>query len=594
MREAFQPPEPAELRASARPPLFLDAATTRVDHAQGLPEERPFPVREGCRVVPLIEAADMYPTLEQLVLGAETRAHLAFRIFDPRTKTRSPEARALGLEDWTGIIRHVVMRGVVVRLLLSDFEPIMAHDLHSSSWSTFHVLRDMADSLPTDRRDGFEMVIIQHEGEIGWGLRQLLRWPVRAVIRKVLAELVERGEDIAALLHARPGLWRHHRMENGRPVCRPGPPPRMWPSTYHQKFAVIDDRIAILGGLDVNERRWDDKRHRRPADQTWHDVSVRLEGPVVADCATHFRRLWNREMKRFRAIAEEWMSDTDKKLVLDPLDPIEAASSPPPSAPGGRSRVQVLRTISKQNPRAFAIGPRPYIRELEQAHRRLIGSAERLLYIEAQFFRYQKAARWIIERARQAKDLQVIVLLPNAPEEVAFEGSHNPAHRHGEWLQARALDALQRHLGDRVGLFALAKKAPATEEEKQRTADRGTAFGSGVIHVHSKVLIADDRACLVSSANVNGRSFKWDTEFGLLWEDDVAVGAFRRRLWQQLLDLPELPPADSKGALTLWREVARHNISVEPQRRQGFVIPHQTNRTRRFGRPAWFVPDDLV
>jgi phosphatidylserine/phosphatidylglycerophosphate/cardiolipin synthase-like enzyme len=577
----------------ARPTaLFLKPHEALIDHPEGAPEEAPFPMREDCRVTPLIEAADMYPALERLVLGAESHVHLAFRIFDPTTKTRSAESKALGLPDWTAIIRHVVMRGVVVRLLLADFEPVMAHDLHAGSWKTFHTLRDMSASLPDDRRDGFEMIVIQHEGELGSGWRHLLRLPIRFQIAKVLDELHRREHDIETLLHARPGLWRRHRIKNGRACHKPGPPPRIWPSTYHQKFAVVDDRIAILGGLDVNERRWDTPAHDQSAPQTWHDISSRLEGPAVADCAEHFRRLWNAEMPRFRAIAGEWMSGTDKKLVLEPLDPIERPPAVPP--PAGAARVQVLRTLSRRDPRLFAFGPRAHIRELEAAHRKIIFAAERLLYIEAQFFRFQPAARWVVERCRQAPALKVILVLPNAPEEVAFEGNKHPAHRHGEWLQARALDYMRKRLRDRIGFFALARPARANATEKAYEPDRGTAFGSGVIHVHSKLLIADDAGCLVSSANINGRSFRWDTEFGMLWQDPEVIPVFRKRLWQQLLDWPEPPDWSLDEALDRWRDIAVSNLRVEPGERQGFIVPHQTGRTRRFGRRYRFVPDDLV
>jgi|GEM_PF-357950 len=572
--------------------LFLKPHEAPIDGATGASAEAPFPMREGCRVTPLIEAADMYPALERLVLGAESQVHLAFRIFDPNTRTRSDEARALGLADWTAVIRHVVMRGVVVRLLLADFEPVMAHDLHAGSWRTFHTLRDMSATLPDDRRDGFEMIVIQHEGELGWGWRHLLRLPMRLRIARVLDELQRRERDIEALLHARPGIWRRHRIVGGRARHKSGPPPRIWPSTYHQKFAVVDGRVAILGGLDVNERRWDTPEHPQPAPQSWHDISCRLEGPAVADCAEHFRRLWNAEMPRFREIAGEWMDGTDKKLVLDPLDPIEAAPVSPP--PVGEARVQVLRTLSKHDQRLFAFGPRAHIRELEAAHRKIVFTAERLLYVEAQFFRFQAAARWVVERARQAPGLNVVVVLPNAPEEVAFDGDRSPAHQHGEWLQARALDYMKRHLGERIGFFALARRARASGEEREHAPDRGTAYGSGVIHVHSKLLIADDNACLVSSANINGRSFRWDTEFGMLWQDPDTIRTFRRRLWQQLLDWPEPPDWDLGEALARWREIALGNIRVEPDRRRGFIVPHQTGRTRRFGRRYRFVPDDLV
>lgn len=535
----------------------------------------------------------MYPDLERQVLGATAQAWLAFRIFDPDTKTRSPEAAALGLADWTALLRHVILGGVNVRLLLTDFEPIMADELHSGSWETFRTLRAMGAALPAEAQERLQIIVIQHEGELGFGTRQLVRIAVGFHLRAMFRKLADKGQDIAEYMRVRPGLWRHHRLDaQGRPVHRMGPAARLWPATYHQKFAVIDCRIAIVGGLDVDERRWDDRRHRQRADRTWHDLSVRLEGPAVADAAAHFQDCWSRELPRFRAIAEHWTNGTDRALALDPLEAITHMPVPPP--PVGDATVQTVRTVSRRSRQLFAVGPRPDVMEIAEAHRRLIGAAERLLYIEAQFFRYRDAARWIVARARACPALQVIIVMPNAPEEVAYDGDRRSPHRHGEWLQAQAIATLRRALGDRIGVFALAKPARATEAEKDFAADRGTAFGAGTVYVHAKLVIVDDRYALVSSANINGRSLRWDTEFGLIWDDAASVAAFRRRSWAQLLGNEASGNVDLADGLATWRAVAQDNVNKPPKARQGFAVPLQVKRARRFARPSWFVPDDLV
>jgi hypothetical protein len=79
-----------------------------------------------------------------------------------------------------------------------------------------------------------------------------------------------------------------------------------------------------------------------------------------------------------------------------------------------------------------------------------------------------------------------------------------------------------------------------------------------------------------------------------LWEDAADIGAFRRRLWGQLLEIaPDAIPPTGQ-ALPLWREIAEANIQRQPEDRQGFVLPYRYARVRRRGRPSWFVPDDLV
>lgn len=552
------------------------------------PLQAAFPVRPSNRVTPLILAAEMFPALERAVLAARRRVFLAFRIFDPATRLRTPEALATGASDWAGLIRHAVVRGVTVRLLLTDFEPIVAEDLHSGSWTTFLALREVAAGLPPAMRERLEMIIAQHPGELGWALRQLLRLPVGWRLRRRLAALA----DPAEALSVRPGWWPFHRWRDGRAVFRRGPAPRLWPATHHHKFAVIDDSLAIVGGIDVNERRWETRSYRHAAPESWHDVSVQLEGPAAGDAAEHFRRLWNAALPLYRDTARQWMKGGDRRLTLDPLDMMPSPTQLPPALPDGSARVQLLRTLSRRRHSPFATGPQPQVRELMAAHRRLILSARRLLYIEAQFFRHGRAAGWIIAAARRNPGLQVVILLPQAPDDVAFDGGgSNPAHRHGEWLQARALGRLRRVLGDRLALCSLGRQAAPTPEEREHAEDGATAFGSGIIYIHSKLLIADDQAALVSSANINGRSFAWDSEFGLLWQDPKAIAAFRRRLWRQLLgrDL-EAPGAEAAA----WRDQAADNAVRDPHERLGFVLPYRFARVRRFGRPAWFVPDDLV
>lgn len=559
------------------------------------PQDRPFPPREGIRVTPLILAAEMYPELERLVLGARHTVYMAFRIFDPATRTRSSEAKAAGLEDWAALLRHRVEAGVQVRILLTDFEPTVAHALHASSWSSFRALRDLLSDMPEEQRELFEIIVSQHEGELGWGMRQLLRLPMGWLLRRLVREFAETGGDIEELLSVRPGLWRYVKDDGGTPRFRRGPAPRLWPATHHHKFAVIDGTVAIVGGLDVDERRWETRRYAQPAPETWHDVSVKLEGPAAGDAAEHFRRLWNFELPRFREITSHWLSGQDRELVIDPLDEMPKPTPLPPAIEGATATGQLVRTRSRRSHRLFAMGPSRYIRELMAAHRQIIFSARRTLYIEAQFFRSRRAAGWIVEAARRNPGLEIIIVMPQAPDEVAFSGHRdNPAHRHGEWLQARALGRLRRKLGPRVGMFALGRKSPLTDEERELVADRGAVFGAGMIYVHSKLIVADDARALVSSANINGRSFGWDSELGLLWEDAVGIEAFRRRLWSQLLDIPPDQLPSTGNSLPLWRETADSNVLKAPEERQGFVLPYRYARARRFGRPSWFVPDELV
>jgi hypothetical protein len=87
--------------------------------------------------------------------------------------------------------------------------------------------------------------------------------------------------------------------------------------------------------------------------------------------------------------------------MLDPLR--EIADRPEPRAPGaGEAKVQLVRTLSRKSNALFAVGPLKSIREVKAAQRRCIRGARKQLYIEAQFFRSEAAARWVEERSGPA------------------------------------------------------------------------------------------------------------------------------------------------------------------------------------------------
>src|SRR5262249_51244221 len=65
---------------------------------------------------------------------------------------------------------------------------------------------------------------------------------------------------------------------------------------HHEKTIVIDDRPALVGGIDLTSEsgdRYDSSAHRSRASLGWHDACARLEGPVVGDVAEHFRTRWH-------------------------------------------------------------------------------------------------------------------------------------------------------------------------------------------------------------------------------------------------------------------------------------------------------------
>ncbi len=555
------------------------------DHWQGLPEPRALEAFE-----PLIEAAEGFPALERATLAARSHVWMAFRVFDLDTETRSEEAHALGLAAWADVIRHVAGKGVSVRFFLSDFDPIGAPELHEQCWKTARALQEMSSANPGL---DIEVVAARHENRVGKGLRVMFYPAALAMIESQRRELNDLAEDRRrATFAVRPGLWRHLRMRrNGRIVWRSILLPRLFPATHHQKLAIFDGTRMILGGLDVDERRYDDAEHARPAAETWHDVSAEVTGPAATDAARHFVECWNRD--RYRAAADlRRFRRRRPDQRIGPEAVANALEMPPDEGQGtvdGPS-IRFLRTLSVAH-RRFLLGmsPATVADELERAHLALIRSARRLIYVETQFFRHMPIAEELAEAAARNPDLGLILVLPMAPENVAFYGETGVDVRKGEKLQAECLSTVREAFGKRA--FFMSPVRPVSA----RSDGRDTAYGREIVYVHAKVAVADDAAAIVSSANLNGRSMRWDTEAGVLVQSPDAVAHLRRRLFAAWLPDDAREAAFGVGsAVATWREIAAGNLRRAPEACRSFLAPHDIAETDGFGQHIPLVPDELV
>lgn len=56
----------------------------------------------------------------------------------------------------------------------------------------------------------------------------------------------------------------------------------------HQKMAIADGRVAIVGGFNIGDAYFDLDRS-----DSWHDLGVRIQGPAVAHLATYYDRLYD-------------------------------------------------------------------------------------------------------------------------------------------------------------------------------------------------------------------------------------------------------------------------------------------------------------
>lgn len=90
-------------------------------------------------------------------------------------------------------------------------------------------------------------------------------------------------------------------------------------ASHHQKFVVVDDRVAFVGGLDLTLGRWDSPEHQRgdarrrdldgPIPQPYHDVQMAVSGEVARCLGELARERWRLVTGRSIEASEAPVSD---------------------------------------------------------------------------------------------------------------------------------------------------------------------------------------------------------------------------------------------------------------------------------------------
>jgi phosphatidylserine/phosphatidylglycerophosphate/cardiolipin synthase-like enzyme len=511
-----------------------------------------------------LTAAEAYPALEKLFLGAKTEIWASFLVFDLRTRLRSDAGLKVG-RTWFDLLVHVLKNGVAVHFVISDVDPIARPQMHRDATQSLRMFIAAAEIAGPSAR--LHIVAARHPAETGAALRMLI-WPyIQRKLRKVANWLNRQPPDKRrAALRDMPGLADSLRLRrDDRVAVRLWILPRLYPVTHHQKLAVFDRARLYIGGLDLDERRYDTPEHRRPGEQTWHDLQLTLQGPVVAEAQRH--------LEQFRTLVAGGAADHAFR--------------------------RLLVTISRQRPfNLFHFGPEPMVNQVLNGHTVLAQRAKRLIYLETQYFRDRGFARQLARRARQNPALTMILILPAAPDDVAFDKRQGLDARLGEALQARALRIIRKAFGDRlfVGSPAQQRRAPRKKTRDMSDADgRDQLHGAPLVYVHAKVSLFDDHAAIVSSANLNGRSFYWDTEAGVYLNKPTDVADLRQRVMAHWLPDDAGPAALSiDTAAATWAALARRNARARPEDRNGFLLPYDFAAAEVFGRTLPLIPDEMV
>jgi phospholipase D1/2 len=272
-------------------------------------------------------------------------------------------------------------------------------------------------------------------------------------------------------------------------------------ASHHQKIAVVDGRLAFVGGIDFAATRWDTPEHalEEPARRTpdgepyspFHDAMLMVEGEPAA--ALH------------ELVCERWRRATGKA----PAHAHAGEDSPWPE----RVQAEFLDIdagIARTEP---AYEGAQAVAEVKRLYLDGIAAARRSVYVENQYFTAKAVSDAIEARLRGEA----------APEFVIVSRKYCDG-----WLEQETMEALR-----------------ARRLRRLRKADPGGRFhafypdrkglGDDCIRLHTKLAVVDDRLLQVGSANLANRSMGLDTECDLALEasseeHERAIARVRARL----------------------------------------------------------------
>lgn len=274
-------------------------------------------------------------------------------------------------------------------------------------------------------------------------------------------------------------------------------------ASHHQKFVVIDGMLAFVGGMDVCEARWDDRRHcganalrtsRGTPSKPYHDVQAYLVGRQASAAVEEL--FW-----------ERWTRAGGERPAVAPLPeacpPMRLACH----VPIGAARIALSRTEP-------CAEPEETIREVESLFVDAIAAASRLIYLETQYFSSRRLYRALDARMRRDTESRLeIVIVVNERAEALKEEIAVGLRQAKNLLR---LAEVARATGHSLGLYSSVCEGPTEEFE--------------ATYIHSKLALVDDRFLTVGSANFTNRSMGLDSELHVSWEAGSGDERLRRAI----------------------------------------------------------------
>ncbi|MHC4110941.1 MAG: phospholipase D-like domain-containing protein [Planctomycetota bacterium] len=273
---------------------------------------------------------------------------------------------------------------------------------------------------------------------------------------------------------------------------------------HHQKIFIIDEKIAFVGGVNMDETYIDTSAHDRMDPHSTHDLFCEISGPAVRDVIHNYVQRWNEATEREKEYGSFPQDASPDNLELPPEEPTQERT--------GEIEIQVTRTIPE--------GAYESIKEgeygIRESYLNAIDNAKRYVYLENQYF-FDKDSHYSVIRAliyAAYRGVKIFIILPGNPDFTKL-------------LSIEFLKEVKRH--PNIYVYTLATSYEDNGEGK-------TKYRYNDIYVHAKLFIVDDEWYSIGSANISYQSLKTDSEMNVAVWDSKSAKKLRQDLWKEHLE----------------------------------------------------------
>ena len=333
--------------------------------------------------------------------------------------------------------------------------------------------------------------------------------------------------------------------------------------THHQKLAILDNKVAVCGGIDMTDKRWDTRDHKEvdPRRKTprgslygpWHDATMMMEGDVAPALTELGVDRWTRAGGKPFPDAEDVETSPWPEALKPQFENVE---------------IGIARTRA-------AYRDWDGVGEIEQLYLDQIAAAKTLIYAESQYFASRSIAEAIIDRLGESDPPEIVIV--------------HPEHADG-WLEQQAMDHARAEL----------VRSIEEADEKGRFSIWSPYTGDTPIYVHAKIMIIDDEILRIGSANLNNRSMGLDSECDVFIDSSRkgnehardAIFALRRSLLGEHCDIDEAEMGNLLSRFGSMAAMIDHSRTEDGRNLRRYHPPELNTVERELAQSALLDPED--